>query len=132
MTYNIFQYIVIVFGAAISAACVGGIVSPSDLIGAVRKAFDKSWGLPMAIAVRLFLGVVFILVAPETIYPMFFEVVGVFFIIAAAVLPFVGKERLRKLLVWVEGWPVLGVRLWLLFGAALGAFVIYAVTWPTP
>ena len=132
MTYNIFQYIVIVFGAAITAACVGGIVSPSDMIGAVRKVFDKSWGLPVAIGVRLFLGVVFILVAPETIYPMFFKVVGVIFIVAAAVLPLVGKERLRKLMAWAEGWPVLGIRVWLLFGAALGAFVIYAVTWPTP
>jgi len=131
VTYSIFQYIVIVFGAAISAACVGGIVSPSGLIGWVRTVFDNSWGLPVAIAVRLFLGVVFILVAPETIYPIFFEIVGVVAIVAAAVLPLVGKERLTNLLVWVEGWPVLGVRLWLLFGAAFGAFVIYAVTWPT-
>jgi hypothetical protein len=130
VTYNIFQYIVIIFGAAISAACVGGIVSPSDLIGWVRKVFDNSWGLPVAIGVRLFLGVVFILVAPATTFPGFFEVVGVIAIVAAAALPFVGKERLRKLMAWVEGWPVLGVRLWLLLGAAFGAFVIYAVTWP--
>lgn len=128
MTSTILQYIVIVFGAVIAAACLWGIVSPSGLTGAVRRVLEKSWGLPMAVGVRLFLGVVFILVAPGTKYPVFFEIFGVLVIVAAAVLPFVGKERLRKLMAWVERWPALGVRLWLLVGMAFGAFVIYAVT----
>lgn len=127
MTPNILEYIVIVFGAAVSAASVWGIVSPSGLITAVRTVFDNSWGMPLAVIVRLVLGAALILVAPEAKFPMFFKIVGGVVILTAILLPIIGKERIRRLLAWAEGWPVPGIRLWLLFGFAFGAFLIYGV-----
>lgn len=125
MNASILQYVVIVFGAAIAMACVWGVVSPMGLIRWVRTVFDTDWGMPMAIAVRVVLGVIFILVASETKFPMFFTIFGILMLVAAVVLPFVGKERLRRLLAWAEGWPAPGIRLWLLLGTVFGVFVAY-------
>lgn len=127
MTSSIPQYIVIVFGAAICVACVWGIYSPSGLMTAVRTGWDKSWGMPAAVIVRLALGALLIYVAPETRFPVFFKVLGGMAMLAAILLLLVGKDRISRLMAWFERMPALGIRLWLLFGIAFGALLIYGV-----
>ena len=94
----------------------------------VTSAMDKSWGIYVAVIVRLILGSALIIVAPASLFPIVFQVLGVIAIVAAIVLLFMGRERMRRFIAWFSARfsaPI--VRLWLLFGAAFGAFIVYGV-----
>jgi len=94
----------------------------------VTSAMDKSWGIYVAVIVRLILGSALIIVAPASLFPIVFQVLGVIAIVAAIVLLLMGRERMRRFIAWFSARfsaPI--VRLWLLFGAAFGGFIVYGV-----
>ena len=67
-------------------------------------------------------------VAPASIFPIAFQVLGSIAIVAAVALAVAGRERIRRFIVWwSERFSTSIVRLWLLFGLAFGAFLVYGV-----
>ena len=119
--------LIALFGLLIATACVWGFAIPRHMIDTIIRFFNRPSGLWLAIGVRVVFGVLFILAAPETRYPTFFQVIGYLMLVAAAVIPIIGKERLTRFLTWCTQVPILVVRVWLLLGFAFGLFVIYAV-----
>jgi hypothetical protein len=93
----------------------------------VRTTWEKGWVIYVAVIVRLLLGVLLILAAPETRFPAFFKALGTLFIAAAIVITFVGRDRVSIIMTWFEKLSPLAVRLWLLFGLAFAGLLIYAV-----
>ena len=65
--------------------------------------------------------------APSSMFPTTFRVFGWLAIAAAVALPFVGRVRINALLGWFEGKPTFLIRIWLIFGVAVGAFLVHAV-----
>jgi hypothetical protein len=91
----------------------------------VRTTWENKCGIYAAVIVRIALGTLLIFVAPDTKFPVFFKALGTVSIVAAVVLPWVGKDRISALMAWFERLPASGIRLYLLFGMAFGAFLVY-------
>ena len=122
------QIIVLLLGVTIFVLSGWGILAPDKLITLVTSTMDRRWGIYIAVIVRLVLGAALIGAAPSTSFPIAFQVLGWIAIVAAAVLVVVGRERLHKFIVWwSEQFSASLIRLWLLFGLAFGAFLVYGV-----
>ncbi len=122
------QIIVLAIGVAVIALAAWGVFAPEKLMAFVASAMDKHWGIYIAVIVRLVLGSALIVVAPTSHFPIVFQTLGVIAILAAIVLVFMGRERLRRFVVWwSERFSARMIRLWLLFGMAFGGFLVYGV-----
>jgi hypothetical protein len=109
--------LIALFGLLIAAACVWGIAIPRQMIDTIIRVFKRPSGMWLAIGVRVVLGVLFILAAPETRYPTFFQVIGYLMLVAAA----------TRFITWFTEVPILIIRVCLLLAFFFGLFVIYAV-----
>ena len=122
------QIIVLALGIMVCALSLWGSYAPGKLLKLVNGAMEKDWGIQVAVVARLLLGMALIVSAPDSRFPLTFEILGWFAIVAAVIILFLGRERLRKFLGWFEHFSHAAIRLWLLFGIAFGAFLIYAIT----
>jgi hypothetical protein len=93
----------------------------------VYGVVHQDWGIHFAIVLRLVLGAALVIAAPESRFPLFFEILGGIAIVAAVALLLMGRERLRKFVAWFERMPPAMIRVWLLFGIAFGAFLVYGI-----
>jgi hypothetical protein len=127
MITTISQVIIFLFGVATCIVCALGIYAPKRLIEAVMSIWEKPWGIYVAVIVRLFLGALLILAAPDARFPAVFKVLGWLSIIAAVLIPTVGRTRLNRIINWFTGLSLSLVRFWLLFGIAFGGFLIFCL-----
>lgn len=121
------KIVVLLLGSLVTGLSLWGFFVPKKLLNMVNGAVAQSWGFYLAVIVRLILGAALILVAPESRFPTVLTCLGWFAIVAAVVLVIMGAARLRKLVGWFETTSALAIRIWLVFGAAFGVFLIYAV-----
>lgn len=122
------NYLVQLFGVLIAGMSLWGIFAPQALMGLVVETWRKPWGMAFAVAVRIVMGVVFILAAETTRFPLFFEVFGYLAIAAGLGILLVGRDRVGRLIDYWQNKPATLVRGWLLLGLALGAFFIYGAS----
>jgi len=123
------QISLLVIGVTVIVLAGWGIFAPEKLMTFVTSAMDKSWGIYVAVIVRLVLGSALIIVAPASLFPIVFEVLGVIAIVAAIVLLLMGRERMRRFIAWFSArFSASIIRLWLLFGVAFGGFIVYGVS----
>jgi len=128
MVIYISQIIVLVFGVTIFVAAGWGIFALDKLMTSVTSTMDQHWGIHFAVIVRLVLGAALIGVAPASLFPIVFQALGLIAIVAAVALVVAGRERIREFIVWLsERFSAPIIRLWLLFGLAFGAFLVYGV-----
>lgn len=119
--------LVMVLGVTVLMLAAWGIFSPDSLVRMVTNAMDQSYGMYLAVIVRLILGAALIIVAPVSRFPVIFEVLGWLTLIAAAGVIIVGRERIRRVLAWFAQSSAAMIRLWLLFGMAFAGFLVYGV-----
>ncbi|MBT3676177.1 MAG: hypothetical protein HN665_03230 [Candidatus Marinimicrobia bacterium] len=124
---NFLQLIILLFGIAICTVCVLSLFSPFTLIRTVRSIGEKNWMVPSAVISRLILGTALILSATDSKFPSFFMIIGWISILSAIIILFMGRERINNLMDWLEERPALLLRLWMVFGAAFGAWIIYGI-----
>jgi len=114
------------FGLLVLALGAIGAARPATLLGWVQRAWRSRAGLSLAAGFRAALGVLLLAAASETRFPRLIGGLGVLSLLAAVSIPFLGYERLRKLVEWwltrSEGF----VRGWSLVTCAFGAFLVYA------
>ena len=128
MVILISQISLLVIGVTIIVLAGWGIFAPEKLMTFVTSAMDKSWGIYIAVIVRLVLGAALIIVAPASQFPIVFQALGVIAIVAAIALLLMGRERMRRVIAWFsERFSAPILRLWLLFGVAFGGFLVYGV-----
>lgn len=106
-----------------------GVLLPKRLVAWVRGYMAGQFGLATAIAVRLLLAALLWFTAPASQTPTIFRVFAILTMTAAVVFPFVGIDRIRKLIDHVAGWPAWALRLDCLLGVALGSFLLWSI-WP--
>jgi hypothetical protein len=105
---------------------VGGFVRPTGLVRFVEKIWQSPAGFRLAVAVRLVLGVVLVVAAPDCRFPQVVRILGILSIVAGAAAAALGHERLRSFVQWWVGRPPGFVRGWSLVAAAFGCFLVYA------
>ena len=106
-----------------------GVLQPEGLVAWVRGFMARRQGLATAIGVRLLLAGLLWFTAADARTPTVFRVFAILTLIAAFVFPFVGIDRIRKLIDYVAGWPSWALRLDCLMGVALGVFLLWSI-WP--
>ena len=121
------QFIVIALGVLVCALSAWGFVAPDKIWKLVNGAIGKDWGIYVAVFARLLLGAALVVAAPDSLFPLAFEILGWFAIVAAVIILVAGRDRLRRFVSWFEQFSQTMIRVWLLFGIAFGGFLIYGV-----
>lgn len=128
MVLLISQITILVIGVTIILLAGRGMFAPEKLMTFVTSAIDKPWGIYIGVTVRLAMGAALIIAASASPFPVAFQVLGSLAIVAAVVLALMGRERVRSFLAWwSERFSASAIRLWLVFGIAFGAFLVYGV-----
>ncbi len=127
MLSGISQNIVLFFGVTICLVCVFSFFNPYVLIDFVKNFERYRWLIPAGVVSRVFFGIVLVLASTDTKYPTFFLVIGILSIFSGLMLPFLGKDRIFKIMDWLGSQPAFLLRLWILLGIAFGGFIIYGV-----
>ena len=120
--------IVVLFGVAVGLLGMVGVVRPTRLIRFVETMWQSPTGFRLAIVLRLVLGVVLIIAAPDCRFPQVIRILGIFSLVAAAAAAALGHERLRSFVEWWVGRPPVFVRGWSLVAFAFGCFLVYAAS----
>ena len=117
--YGLFMVVVgIVWGAV-----------PAKLIGLVAR-WRASMLQPPAAAVRIALGVLFLIAAPYCRAPGVVRFVGVVTLAAALILIAIGRSRFERFMTWwFERSPGF-MRLWALVAIVFGVLLFWAGGWP--
>jgi hypothetical protein len=115
------------FGVLIAGLGVLGLMGPGRFVSWVRSVWrhDLLW---LAVAIRLVLGSVLLLAAPECRASAAVRVLGVISIAAAVSLPLVGSRRLRAFVDWWCRQSTGFIRVWMLAAVLFGGFLVYAGT----
>ncbi len=122
------EILILIVGVAVCVLAAWGIFAPGKLTHLVKDVMDHSWGIYVAVGVRLLLGAALIIAAPVSRYPFIFQALGWIAIIAAIVLMFIGRERLRSLVAWFDRFSETSIRVWLVFAIALGGFLLHGIS----
>ncbi len=121
------QLIVLALGIAVCVLSAWGMYATDKIWNLVNGAMEKDWGIYVAVIARLLLGAALIIVAPQSRFPLAFEILGWFAIVAAVLILIIGRDKLRRFVAWFQRFSQAMIRAWLLFGIAFGAFLIYGI-----
>ena len=116
--------LVALFGVLIILASSWGVADPQGLIRMVQR-FSTPAGYAFAILVRVLLGAIALLAAPDSLMPGFLYVIGGIAIAAALILLVMGRSRFEQLIQWVAGWNATFMRVALVFGMLFGAAMVW-------
>lgn len=128
MLINSLQAAVMGIGAIIAIICLTGVMLPAQLLHAVKAAWQYPAAMYVAVMLRLAIGVLLLLAAPHGRFPMAFAILGWIVILAALLVPVIGRVRIGRLLDWWSRRSNLSIRLWSLAGLAFGCFLVYGAT----
>lgn len=119
------RLLAVLIGLIIAALGILGMAAPTVLLDTTEFALTQV-GLYVAAALRVAFGIVLIAAAPVSRLPRTVRILGILFIVAGVITPFVGVERARAIVDW---WTVQGpifMRAWAAIAVVLGVFIIYA------
>lgn len=116
-----------VFALLIAALSAVGVAAPARLTRWVTAAMRGPAGLALAVAARLLLALLLWLTADESRAPLAFRVLAILALVAALVLPIVGRGRLLRLMHRVAEWPAAALRAWCVFGVVFAVALLWAI-----
>jgi len=123
------QIVILLFGIVVCGISIWALFVPERLLQMIMAINDKKVTYLAAVGVRLLLGVTLVLAAPDSAFPVVFEVIGWLTIFAAVILSLLGKGLQRKLATWFSGLSRLEVRGWLMLAIAFGLFLMVGVAY---
>ena len=119
-------FLVLLAGIFILGTCLAFFVSPS-LVEELIVWLGEQRNLYLVVALRFILGLIFVIGAPQTDFPLVIRGLGCLLILAAVLLAVLPAERIKAITAYCLDRPVWIVRLWVSGPMALGMFVIYSV-----
>lgn len=121
------NYIILFFGALIALSGAVLLIRP-DTIFSIFTRYANSIGFHLfAIMVRIALGVVLVIGASESKFPVVLQVLGWLSISAALVLMVIGRVRFQSLIKWALRLAPTFTALAGLLAILFGGFLVYAV-----
>lgn len=118
--------IALVLSLTVAAFGVMGIIAPLRLLTMIQW-FGNLTGLVAAVAFRASLGLSLIFSAHTSHFPEVIRLLGIVTLSAGLILPFIGIERLRRIIAWISSRESILVRLWAALTFCFGLFLSYAV-----
>jgi hypothetical protein len=122
---NCMQLYVIGIGVLIAVASSYLFIRPQTGADLVVKVFTGRWLYAVALA-RIVLGAGLIGCAESVRFSQTIAAFGWLMVLAGLVLVVVTPSAVRRQARWFGGLPLAWIRLWLLTGVMLGAFITYA------
>src|SRR5258705_11508481 len=113
----------VILGSAISFAA-------PDLRLSLERSVMTPAGLYAIAALRIAIGLVFVLAAPASQAPRTLRVLGLIVIIAGLATPWFGVARARAVVNWLASAGPSWTRLDAVVGMALGSFIVYVCRMP--
>ena len=117
-----------IFAVFVALMGLMGLFAPAKLVGMVAALFDGIAGLWVAVGLRLVIGALLVLTAPQSRFPFLFWLIGLIAIVAAVVAVVMGHDRIRNFVMWWVRKPAGFTRLWSLIAIAFGVFIYYGLT----
>jgi hypothetical protein len=119
-------FVALVFAIFVTAMGALGVLAPDRLLGLVRGVQTPA-GLYGVAVMRLVFGAAIYLAAAESRAPELLRVFGLITVLAGIVTPFIGLERVGRLIDWWSGLGPQVVRAWAVVALALGLGLAYAL-----
>jgi len=119
--------LVTLFGVFLGTLGLVGMVRPHRLIRMARS-WQTPTGLYAAAALRIALGLLLILVAPNSRFPGVLRILGIVILLSGLATPIVGLGRFHRILEWWANRGPAFQRAWASCAFSVGLFLIYAVT----
>jgi hypothetical protein len=119
------KLLIVLFGLLIAAGSVWGLVAPRAMIDAIHRFWNRPEGMWLAVGMRVAGGLIFVFGASQTRFPLFYEVLGYLMLVAAVLIPLIGKARLTRVIRWFTDVPLPAARTWMSLGLAFALFVVY-------
>ena len=119
----------LVIGAVVILASAISFAAP-DLRLSLERSMMTSAGLYAITAVRIAVGLAFVLAAAASRAPRLVRALGVMVMIAGLSTPWFGADRARAVMDWVATAGPLPMRLDAAVGMALGGFLVYVFRTP--
>ena len=117
--------IVVLVGLLISAVAVLLLIMPEKLRDLLHRFLGPTW-LPLVSALRIVIGLMFILAAPYTRIPTIVRVVGGAAIVAGIAILLLGVRRTQLLADWWLARSNTTLRFWAVIAALFGGLLIWA------
>lgn len=118
--------LVVVFGLSMVALGLVGVIKPALLLRLVGR-FQTQAGLYAAMAIRLAMGLALFLAAPESHVPHVFRALGAFVFASGVITPFIGIERVKRIVAWWTARGTVFQRAWGCLALAFGVFILWAI-----
>jgi hypothetical protein len=112
-------------GAAVAAIGLFGVVAPGQLTQRLAR-WRALTGLPVTVAVRVGVGILFLAAAPHCRLPGLLRAIGVLELVGAVLLLVSGPEPLGRFVAWWLERPPSFVRGWCSAALAFGILIVYA------
>jgi len=116
--------VIAIFGVLIILACGYGSANPQALLEQVGRMANTT-GLWFAVLLRVAFGIVAILAAPDSLSPVFLQIVGAIALLAAVVLPFLGVAGFHRIIDWMSSLGGAWIRTWLSAGMIFGVALVW-------
>lgn len=120
------SFIIIFFGALTALAGMVIIISPDTVFGLFRKNVDNLFMHIIAVLVRLIIGVVLILQADVSRFPLVMEIIGWMSIAAAVLFTVIGRRNFGRIINWGLSMENKIGQLGGVAAICFGAFLVYA------
>jgi len=119
-------WIVVFLGAFVTVIGIYGFFQPAGLLDFVKAAWKTPAAMPVAVGLRVALGVALLIAAPDCRYPEAMRAIGIIALVAAAAGLVIGRARLDAFVDWWASRPLGFIRAWTVIAIAFGAFLVYA------
>ena len=117
--------IVVLVGLLMIGTAIALLLSPGGLKSFIHKILGPRW-LPLVSALRIAVGLLFVLAAPHTRLPMLIWLFGIVAIVAGIIILFLGSTRTQLIANWWLKRSDSALRLWALVALLFGALLVWA------
>jgi hypothetical protein len=119
--------VLIILGFIICLISLFAIILPDMLMRIVRNINITTPLRLLAFVIRVLLGIIFILVAGSTQFPVTLQIVGVVIILTGIIVLFASNARIQSFMDWILGLGTNIVRVGGVAGIIFGGFLIYSL-----
>jgi uncharacterized membrane protein len=118
--------LIIIFGVLTLLAGIVIILNPETLFGLFTRHIDEPWLHITAVVARLVLGVLLIVQADVSRFPLVIEVIGWISIVAAVFFAVIGRDNFKRIIAWALSLQKTYGRVGGVLAVGFGAFLVYS------
>ena len=118
-------YLALLLGVIIAGFSIFGLAAPDEFVGVIGEIQKRITVYGVA-AVRVVIGVVFLLAAGTSRAPFMLGVVGILIVLGGLVAPFMAAPLRQSVERWLADGSLTALRTWCGIALAMGVFAVWA------